>query len=1041
MSDTELKSLRYIRFNLQINERLLTYTRQETEHMFYHGYNNYMEHAFPEDELRPISCKPLTRDRANPAHIELNDPLGNYSLTLIDSLSTLAILASGSGSKNRGQHALAQFQEGIAALVEQYGDGTDGASGEGKRARGFDLDSKVQVFETVIRGVGGLLSAHLFAIGELPIAGYHPQDFADSDDLGANRIKWSESFTYNGQLLRLARDLAERLLPAFSTSTGIPYPRANLRYGVPFYQNSPLCEDAEHGQCLADEQGQCLAAPSAGRELTETCSAGAGSLVLEFTVLSRLTGDGRFETVAKRAFWSIWERRSGIDLIGSGIDAETGLWTSPYTGLGAGIDSFFEYAVKSYILLSGSSQPEPVFQDSEDDLLDFDFAPPLGVEHHDPESFLQVWQLAHAAIKRHLYRGETYIHPHYIQADLNTGAARAFWMDSLSAFFPGLLAITGDMEEAVETHLLFTALWTRYSAIPERWSAATGSVESGLGWWGGRPEFIESTYHIYRATRDPWYLHVGEMALRDIKRRCWTQCGWSGVQDVRNGERSDRMESFFLGETTKYLYLLFDPDHPLNKLDAPFVFTTEGHPLVIPKSERSSKSATQASTKDEHRAEIEVQSCPVPKTSMPFSVSATAARPDIFHAANLARLHLMPTMENLDSPLIEYSRDHPSISLSDIRSPSNFTYYPWTLPLELVPRYGTCSVMIPRPTFDITFPSTPSSIFSSSLLQRVGNGILINGMGGLRLGMIQDVPIMKSGNGDGDLFRVHAINNIPLGKDEKVFLSRDVVSSAVSAADPNFARIRDPTMLDIVVDIDSPDPDPDVSAHEVNGTTNDAAETMPEIVSVDGNSDAASQMRLALSFIAQQVTSMIRDQPPSPKMVLPREYMPAIIPTGAGAAAIPDVQEASGPDAAGAPQGSLTWNSIYVAGRNCHAKLPVDVPRDHQVIVMKRGGCSFTQKIQNIPSFAPSSTSLQLVIVVSFEEDENGHPQGWLIRPLLDTPQFTSSGLPRHNPIPMVMVGGGQKVHDMFGKAVALGLKRRYTVQAQGVTISNLIII
>lgn len=68
--------------------------RKETEDLFYHGYENYMTYAFPEDELRPISCKPLTRDRDNPAHIEVNDPLGNYSLTLIDSLSTLAILAS-----------------------------------------------------------------------------------------------------------------------------------------------------------------------------------------------------------------------------------------------------------------------------------------------------------------------------------------------------------------------------------------------------------------------------------------------------------------------------------------------------------------------------------------------------------------------------------------------------------------------------------------------------------------------------------------------------------------------------------------------------------------------------------------------------------------------------------------------------------------------------------------------------------------------------------------------------------------------------------
>lgn len=119
--------------------------------MFSHGFDNYMTHAFPEDELRPLSCTPLTRDRANPSHAELNDVLGNYSLTLIDSLSTLAILSS---SAESGEKALARFQDGVAEFVRLYGDGSAGVHGQGERARGFDLDSKVQVFETVIRGLG-----------------------------------------------------------------------------------------------------------------------------------------------------------------------------------------------------------------------------------------------------------------------------------------------------------------------------------------------------------------------------------------------------------------------------------------------------------------------------------------------------------------------------------------------------------------------------------------------------------------------------------------------------------------------------------------------------------------------------------------------------------------------------------------------------------------------------------------------------------------------------------------------------------------------
>jgi hypothetical protein len=119
--------------------------------MFYHGFDNYMKHAFPEDELRPLSCRPLTRDRENPDHTELNDVLGNYSLTLIDSLSTLAILAS---SDSTGFKAWRHFQDGVKDLVWLYGDGSNGSAGQGERGRGFDIDSKVQVFETVIRGLG-----------------------------------------------------------------------------------------------------------------------------------------------------------------------------------------------------------------------------------------------------------------------------------------------------------------------------------------------------------------------------------------------------------------------------------------------------------------------------------------------------------------------------------------------------------------------------------------------------------------------------------------------------------------------------------------------------------------------------------------------------------------------------------------------------------------------------------------------------------------------------------------------------------------------
>jgi mannosidase alpha-like ER degradation enhancer 1 len=80
-------------------------------------------------------------------------------------------------------------------------------------------------------------------------------------------------------------------------------------------------------------------------------TAGAGSLILEFATLSRLTGDSRFEKAAHKAFFAIWNRKSDIGLVGNTINTWTGEWTSPETsGVGAGIDSFYEYAMKFYIL-------------------------------------------------------------------------------------------------------------------------------------------------------------------------------------------------------------------------------------------------------------------------------------------------------------------------------------------------------------------------------------------------------------------------------------------------------------------------------------------------------------------------------------------------------------------------------------------------------------------------------------------------------------------------------------------------------------------
>lgn len=723
-----------------------------------------------------------------------------------------------------------------------------------------------------------------------------------------------------------------------------------------------------------------------------------------------------------------------------------------------------------------------------------DYYLPLTQDQHSPDAFLQVWEDSHASINRHLYRGQGYQHPHLVVGDVITGATRAFWIDSLSAYYPGLLALDGKIDEAIQIHLLTTAVWTRFSGLPERWNVATGDIDGGLSWYGGRPEFIESTYYIYRATQDPWYLHVGEMVLRDLKRRCWTKCGWAGLRDVKTGEMIDRMESFFLGETAKYMFLLFSPDHPLNKIDAPWVFTTEGHPLIIPKKTSSPKSNRRSSHRPTHEQQLASQesltnTCQALPISSVLGVSSTASRSDIFHAASLARLHLRPNRGTGEGAILADSPDHPGVSVSDLTSPTNYTFYPWTLPPQLVPFDGTSAPMAIRPTLDISFPSLPGGVnLGSGALERVRDGIFVKTIGGLRLSMIQDVPLVGQTSGTGtpadeDGYRVQVINNVPLGKDEKVYLSRQITFDVVDPYDPNFTRVRDSALLDLVIDVLA---DP---SRRRNGSTAPRASQPAAEYSAQDNSPRRrpvpaspnesgavhapdSTMKSMLSNLLSSVSALIRDDPDEEAPL--RLSLPATIPTGVGAAPLPDVDDASTMSVFGNPSTTrLSWSSIYFAGELCTERILRDIAQTHEVLVIKRGGCTFSQKMRNIAAFRPGRSSLKLVIVVSYDEEpsttnpgsEQGsdeqstsnsnsdagsipvaplaalRAEGSLIRPHLDEAQMTASGIPRNNPLSMVMVGGGEETYALLQVASGVGIKRRFTMRSRGVPITNLYIL
>lgn len=158
---------------MPIDERRLL--REEVRSLFTHSWDSYMAHGFPRDVLLPLSCKGA-------------NGWGNMTLTLLDTLDTLALMGNATAFETAVRWSIANIS--------------------------FDRDETVSLFETNIRALGGLLSAHLLAADSRLELISTPYDLLD------------------GGLLHLAVDLADRLLPALDTDSGIP---ASL---IPI---SPLC--------------------------------------------------------------------------------------------------------------------------------------------------------------------------------------------------------------------------------------------------------------------------------------------------------------------------------------------------------------------------------------------------------------------------------------------------------------------------------------------------------------------------------------------------------------------------------------------------------------------------------------------------------------------------------------------------------------------------------------------------------------------------------------------------------------------------------
>src|SRR3970040_1194260 len=118
-------------------------------------------------------------------------------------------------------------------------------------------------------------------------------------------------------------------------------------------------------------------------------------------------------------------------------------------------------------------------------------------------------------------------------------------------------------------------MWTTFGIEPEELDYSTMKVTSRG--YPLRPEIIESAFTLYRLTKDPRYLEMGRTFFDSLVKYCKTDAGYAALRNVETKEKRDNMESFFLAETLKYLYLLYAPPETidLNKM----VFNTEAHPI------------------------------------------------------------------------------------------------------------------------------------------------------------------------------------------------------------------------------------------------------------------------------------------------------------------------------------------------------------------------------------------------------------------------------------------------------------------------------
>ncbi|KAF3006036.1 mannosyl-oligosaccharide alpha-1,2-mannosidase [Curvularia kusanoi] len=497
--------------------------REAVKDAFLLSWNAYEEHGWGYDEYHPVAK--TGRYMAQP---------NGLGWIIVDALDTMMIM----NLTKELKHA----REWVSTTLD------------------YDKDQDVNTFETTIRMLGGLLSAHYL---QETLPGLKPAN-SNEEDL----------------FLEKATDLADRLMGAYESPSGVPWASVRLKEGK---------GEASHADGGASSTAE------------------ATTLQLEMKYLAFLTGEEHYWEKAEKVMQVVDDNGAKDGLVPIFIYADRGTFRGNEIRLGSRGDSYYEYLIKQYLQ---TQKQEPIYLDMWDETL-------RGVKKH----LLTYTKDSHLTVLAERPNGlDGHLHPK---------------MDHLVCFMPGTIALaqTGGLPlsaaqalpswgKAQEENMALARELTK-TCMGMYLTTATGlspeiahfeldddpkmyateilpsttdldpSVPDGTGWKSDfvikpadahnlqRPETAESLFYMWRITGDETYREWGWDMFSAFLNHTAIEGGggFTSVNDVTQipPPSRDNMESFWLAETLKYFYLLFSPATllPLDQI----VLNTEAHPF------------------------------------------------------------------------------------------------------------------------------------------------------------------------------------------------------------------------------------------------------------------------------------------------------------------------------------------------------------------------------------------------------------------------------------------------------------------------------